>query len=64
MITLRIILTRALTCIFGEALKMTHDAAAEITRLRAALREIAEGEVSDHPIELRAFCRAELGEQQ
>lgn len=39
------------------------EAAAEIERLRAALREIECGEMTDRPAETRAFARAALGER-
>ena len=37
---------------------------AEVEKLRAALREIAEGGVSDHPPTLWAFARAVLSASQ
>lgn len=56
---------------YEEGCKISKDAndryariEADNDRLRAALREIAVGEVSDHPVELRAFCRAALGEKE
>lgn len=46
-----------------EYRKKISEQAARIEQLENALREIAEGKVSDHPIELRAFCRAALEEK-
>ncbi len=44
-----------------DTVTQTQEQAADITRLRAALREIECGELTDRPIETRAFARAALG---